>query len=75
MVKVYSWFKSHVPLFLGMVMYGYEIETKENKIQNKDKIELQQIHLSYIAFTRRATCTLIQRKVIKGQWARTVTTL
>ena len=54
MVKVYSWFKSHVPLFLGMVLYGYEIETKENKIQNKDKIELQQIHLSYIAFTRRA---------------------
>ena len=54
MVKVYSWFKSHVPLFLGMVMHGYEIETKENKIQNKDKIELQQIHLSYIAFTRRA---------------------
>ena len=45
-------------LFLGMVMYGYEIETKENKIQNKDKIELQQIHVSYIAFTRRATCTL-----------------
>ena len=54
MVKVCSWFKSHVPLFLGMVLYGYEIETKENKIQNKDKIELQQIHLSYIAFTRRA---------------------
>ena len=58
MVKVYSWFKSHVPLFLGMVLYGYEIETKENKIENKDKIELQQIHLSYIAFTRQATCTL-----------------
>ena len=37
-----------------MVMYGYDIETKENKIQNKDKIELQQIHLLYIAFTRRA---------------------
>ena len=54
MVKLHSWFKSHVPLFLGMVMYGYDIETKENKIQNKDKIELQQIHLSYIAFTRRA---------------------
>ena len=54
MVKVCSWFKSHVPLFLGTVLYGYEIETKENKIQNKDKIELQQIHLSYIAFTRRA---------------------
>ena len=54
MVKLHSWFKSHVPLFLGMVMYGYDIETKENKIQNKDKIELQQIHLLYIAFTRRA---------------------
>ena len=54
MVKLHSWFKSHVPLVLGMVMYGYDNETKENKIQNKDKIELQQIHLSYIAFTRRA---------------------
>ena len=41
-----------------MVMYGYEIETKENKIQHKDKIELEQIHVSYIAFTRRATCTM-----------------
>ena len=41
-----------------MEMYGYEIETKENKIQNKDKIELQQIHVWYIAFTRRATYTL-----------------
>jgi len=38
-----------------MVMYGYDIETKENNIQNKDKIELQQIHLSYIAFTCGAT--------------------
>ena len=37
-----------------MVMYGYDIETKENKIQNRDKIVPQQIHLSYIAFTRRA---------------------
>ena len=58
MVKVYSWFQFHVPLFLGMVMYGYEIEIKGNKLQNKDKIELQQIRVSYIAFTRRATCTL-----------------
>ena len=31
------------PMFLffwGLVMYGYEIEIKENKIQNKNKIEL-----------------------------------
>ena len=31
-----------------MVLYGYGIETRENKIQTKDKIELQQIHLSYL---------------------------
>ena len=50
-----EFFKSHVPLFLGMVIYDYKIETKENIFQNKDKIELQQIHLSYIALTRIAT--------------------
>ena len=32
-------------------MYSYEMETKETKIQNKNKIELEQIHLSYTAFT------------------------
>ena len=53
LVKLYSCFKSHVPLFLGLVMYGYEIETKENKIQNKDNIKLEQIHLSYIVFTQQ----------------------
>ena len=36
-------------------MYGYEIETKEKKIQNKNKIELEQIHLSYIVFTQQLT--------------------
>ena len=36
--KVYSWFKSHVPLFLGMVMYGYEIETKEIKFKTRIKL-------------------------------------
>ena len=36
-------------------MYSYEIETKENKIQNKNKIELEQIHLPYIAFTQQLT--------------------
>ena len=53
LVKLYSCVKSHVPLFLGLVMYGYEIETKENKIQNKDNIKLEQIHLSYIVFTQQ----------------------
>ena len=32
-------------------MYGPQFETKENKIQNKNKIELEQIHLSFIVFT------------------------
>ena len=55
LVKLYSWFKSHVSFFWGLVMYGYEIETKEKKIQNKNKIELEQIHLSYIVFTQQLT--------------------
>ena len=65
MDKVYSWFKSHVPLFLGMVMYGYEIETKENKIQNKDKIELQRIHASYI-YPQSYMCAEIKNSCNKG---------
>ena len=35
-------------LFLGIVMYDNEFETKENKIWTKDKIELQ--HIMYISF-------------------------
>ena len=31
-------------LFLGVVLYDNEFETKENKIWNKDKIEPQHIH-------------------------------
>ena len=31
------------PLFLGLVMYDNEFETKENKISSKDKIEQQHI--------------------------------
>ena len=44
MVQFYPWFKFYFLLFLGMVMYGNEFETKENKIQTKDKIEPQHIH-------------------------------
>ena len=32
-------------LFLGMVMYDNEFETKEYKIQTKDKIEPQHIYV------------------------------
>ena len=35
------WFKFYFLLFLGMVMYDNEFETKEYKIQTKDKIEPQ----------------------------------
>ena len=31
-VRSYPWFKFYFPLFLGMVMYGDEFKTKENKI-------------------------------------------
>ena len=31
-VQFFPWFKFYFPLFLGMVMYDNEFETKENKI-------------------------------------------
>ena len=31
-INFYPWFKFYFPLFLGMVMYDNEFETKENKI-------------------------------------------
>ena len=31
-VQFYPWFKFYFPLFLGVVMYDNEFETKENKI-------------------------------------------
>ena len=31
-VQFYAWFKFYFLLFLGMVMYDNEFETKENKI-------------------------------------------
>ena len=31
-VQFYPWFKFYFPLFLGMVMYDNEFDTKENKI-------------------------------------------
>ena len=39
-VQFYPWFKFSFLRFLGIVMYDYEFETKENKIWTKDKIEL-----------------------------------
>ena len=40
--QFYPWFK----LFLGVVMYDNESETKENKLRTKDKIEPQHTHES-----------------------------
>ena len=41
-VQFYSWLSFNLKLFfllfLGMVMYDYEFETKENKIQTKEKL-------------------------------------
>ena len=44
-VQFYPWFKFSFLLFLGMVMYDNEFETKEYKIQTKDKIEPQHIYV------------------------------
>ena len=37
-VQFYPWFKFYFPLFLGMVMYDNEFETKENKIKPRIKL-------------------------------------
>ena len=42
-VQFYPWFKLSFLLFLSIVMYDNDFETKENKICTKDKIEPQQI--------------------------------
>ena len=34
-VQFYPWFKFYFPLFLGMVMYDSEFNTKENKNLNQ----------------------------------------
>ena len=34
-VQFYPWFKFYFPLFLGMVMYDNEFETKEKKNLNQ----------------------------------------
>ena len=44
MVQFYPWFKFYLLLFLGIVMYDNEFETKENKIWTKDKIKPQHIY-------------------------------
>ena len=42
-VQFFLWFKFYFPLIFDMVMYGSEIETKENKIYTKEKIEQHNI--------------------------------
>ena len=42
-VQFYPWFNFSFLLFLGMVMYDNEFQTKENKNWIKDKIEPQHI--------------------------------
>ena len=43
-INVYDEFKFYFLLFLGIVMYDNEFETKENKIWIMNKIEPQHIH-------------------------------
>ena len=37
-VQFYPWFKFYFPLFLGMVMYDNEFETKEKKFKPSIKL-------------------------------------
>ena len=37
MDQFYVWIKSYFPFFLDIVMYDNEFETKEDKIETKDK--------------------------------------
>ena len=39
MDQFYLWFKFYFPFFLDIVMYDNEFETKEDKIETKDKIK------------------------------------
>ena len=45
-VQFYPWFNFYFPLFIFMLIYDNEYETKENKNGTKDKIELQHIYLT-----------------------------
>ena len=42
-VQFYGWFEISFLLFLGVVMYDNELETKEKEIYTNDKIEPQHI--------------------------------
>ena len=42
-VWFYPWFKFYFLLFLGIVMYGNDFESKENKIWTRDIIEPQNL--------------------------------
>ena len=56
MVQFYPWFKFYLLLFLGIVMYDNEFETKENKIWTKDKIKPQHIYI-YIYVLHKVNLT------------------
>ena len=59
-VQFYPWFKFYFLLFLGIVMYDNEFETKENRIWTKDKIKPQHVHDSL--FFRHQNIPLHVRK-------------
>ena len=44
-VQFYPWFNFIFPLFFSMLIYDNKHQTKENQIEPRTKIELQQIHL------------------------------
>ena len=59
-VQFYPWFIFSFLLFLGMVMYDNEFETKEKKIWTKDKIEPQHIQLFRKRLSEKVHATILK---------------
>ena len=59
-IRCGSWFKFYFLLFLGMVMYDNEFETKESNIWTNDKIEPE-----HYSFRKK------MKKETKADWRRT----
>ena len=71
-VQFYPWFKFYFLLFLGMVMYDNEFETKANKLNlnSKDNIEPQHLrtlmNFNFSLNPRRKDHSVIEYKLIQS---------
>ena len=56
-VQFYPWFKFYFPLFLDMVMYDNEFETKENKIKPRIKLNNNSYTVGLLAVNPISMCS------------------